>query len=59
MLTVNEMVGETEAPGLEEVSKYGLAWIKLWVESYHPVTDDGPIYNTQADPSAKWRIPGF
>ncbi len=50
--TIDEMAGETEALGLEEVSKYGLAWIKLWVESYNPVTDDGPICNTLVDKSA-------
>ena len=32
--------------------KYGLAWIKLWVESYNKMTDDGPICNELVKASA-------
>ena len=38
--------------GLGPNGKYGLAWIKLWVESYNAQTDDGPICNTLVDKSA-------
>lgn len=33
-------------------AKYGLAWIKLWVENYNEQTDDGPICNELVTRSA-------
>ena len=33
-------------------AKYGLAWIKLWVESYNKMTDDGPICKELVNKSA-------
>ena len=50
--TVDAMASEAEALGLDENGKYALAWIKLWVNSYNAVTDDGPICNTLVDASA-------
>ena len=38
--------------GLGENGAYALAWIKLWVESYAAVEDDGPICNTLVQSSA-------
>lgn len=33
-------------------AKYGLAWTKLWVNSYNAVSDDGPICKALVDESA-------
>ena len=41
--TIDAMASEAKDLGLGENGKYGLAWIKLWVESYSAQTDDGPI----------------
>lgn len=38
--------------GLGENGAYALAWIKLWVESYNPMDDDGPICNQLVSKSA-------
>jgi hypothetical protein len=38
--------------GLGENGKYGLAWVKLWVENYNEETDDGPICNILVSDSA-------
>lgn len=43
--TVDAMEQEAKNLGLGADGKYALAWIKLWVESYNAVTDDGPICN--------------
>ena len=50
---VQEVAGDAADFGLCENGKYGLAWIKLWVESYNAQTDDGPICNTLVSKSAK------
>ncbi len=50
--TVDAMEKEAADLGLDENGKYALAWIKLWVNSYNAVTDDGPICNTLVDSSA-------
>ena len=50
--TVDAMAKDAEELGLGENGKYALAWIKLWVNSYNAVTDDGPICNTLVDASA-------
>lgn len=50
--TVDAMAKDAEELGLGENGKYALAWIKLWVNSYNAVTDDGPICNTLVDSSA-------
>ncbi|MBQ3419815.1 MAG: hypothetical protein IJH31_06750 [Erysipelotrichaceae bacterium] len=50
--TVDAMAKEAADLGLDENGKYALAWIKLWVNSYNAVTDDGPICNTLVDASA-------
>ncbi len=50
---IEEMAAEAADLGLGENGKYGLAWIKLWVESYNAQTDDGPICKTLVDKSAK------
>ena len=41
--TVDAMATDAKELGLGENGKYALAWIKLWVESYNAMTDDGPI----------------
>jgi len=51
--TVDAMAKDAKDLGLDENGKYGLAWIKLWVESYNAQTDDGPICNVLVDASAK------
>lgn len=51
--TVDKMASDAKDLGLDANGKYALAWIKLWVESYNAVTDDGPICNTLVDVSAK------
>ena len=50
--TIDEMARDAADLGLGENGKYGLAWIKLWVESYQAQTDDGPICNILVDKSA-------
>ncbi len=51
--TIDSVAKDAEELGLGENGKYGLAWIKLWVNSYNAVTDDGPICNTLVDKSAE------
>lgn len=51
--TVDAMAKDAKDLGLDANGKYGLAWIKLWVESYNAQTDDGPICNVLVDSSAK------
>ena len=43
---IDELQEDAADLGLGENGAYGLAWIKLWVESYAAVEDDGPICNT-------------
>ena len=50
--TIDAMEKEAKELGLGENGKYSLAWIKLWVNSYNAVTDDGPICNILVDKSA-------
>lgn len=49
---IDAMASEAADLGLGADGKYGLAWIKLWVESYNAQTDDGPICKTLVDKSA-------
>ena len=49
---IKEMEGEAKGLGLGEHGAYGLAYIKLWVESYNAQTDDGPICNTLTNKTA-------
>lgn len=51
--TIDAMKKEAAELGLGANGAYGLAWIKLWVESYIEQTDDGPICNVLVDKSAK------
>ena len=51
--TIDEVAADAEDLGLGENGKYALAWIKRWVESYNPQTDDGPICNTLVSETAK------
>ena len=50
--TIDEEETDAKDLGLGENGKYALAWIKLWVGSYNPQTDDGPICNTLVTDSA-------
>ena len=50
--TIDEVAGDASDIGLGANGKYGLAWVKLWVESYNAQTDDGPICNTLVASSA-------
>jgi len=50
--TIDAVAKDATDLGLGENGKYALAWIKLWVNSYTAVTDDGPICNTLVDKSA-------
>ena len=50
--TIDEMEQTAKEFNLGENGKYALAWIKLWVGSYNPVEDDGPICNNLTDASA-------
>ncbi len=50
--TIKAVEQDAKDFGLGENGKYGLAWIKLWVESYNAQTDDGPICNTLVSQSA-------
>ena len=49
---IEEMQVDAEDLGLGENGAYALAWIKLWVESYAAMEDDGPICNTLVTDSA-------
>lgn len=49
---VNEVAQDAKDLGLDDNGKYALAWIKMWVNSYNAVSDDGPICNTLVDKSA-------
>ena len=49
---IEAMKTEAADLGLGENGCYGLAWIKLWVENYMAVEDDGPICNTLVQASA-------
>lgn len=49
---VNEVAQDAKDLGLDDNGKYALAWIKMWVNSYNAVSDDGPICNTLVDASA-------
>lgn len=50
--TIDEVSQDAKDLGLGADGMYGLAWIKLWVESYNAQTDDGPICNTLVASSA-------
>lgn len=51
--TINECDKLASNFGLESKNaKYGLAYIKLWVENYNEETDDGPICNAIVKSSA-------
>ena len=50
--TIDAVAVDATDLGLGENGKYALAWIKLWVNSYNAVTDDGPICNTLVTKSA-------
>ena len=49
---IDELAVDAEDLGLDENGAYALAWIKLWVESYAAVEDDGPICNTLVQKTA-------
>ena len=49
---IESLEGDAKELGLGENGAYALAWIKLWVESYMAVEDDGPICNTLVSSSA-------
>lgn len=50
--TIDAMAKDAKDLGLDANGKYALAWIKLWVNSYNAVTDDGPICNELVKKSA-------
>lgn len=50
--TVDAMAKDAKDLGLDANGKYALAWIKLWVNSYNAITDDGPICNELVKKSA-------
>ena len=50
---IDSLAADAKDFGLDENGKYALAWIKLWVENYNAVEDDGPICNNLVDVSAK------
>lgn len=51
--TIEAMQKEAKELGLEaENAAYGLAWVKLWIEQFNEVTDDGPICNQLVTKSA-------
>ena len=50
--TIDAVESDAKDLGLGENGKYALAWIKLWVNSYNAVTDDGPICETLVKKSA-------
>ena len=49
---IESLDGDAKELGLGANGAYALAWIKLWVESYMAVEDDGPICNTLVSSSA-------
>ncbi|MBQ6078287.1 MAG: hypothetical protein IJK88_09310 [Clostridia bacterium] len=49
---IEAMEADAKELGLGANGAYALAWIKLWVESYMAVEDDGPICNTLVSSSA-------
>ena len=49
---IDELKADAEDLGLDENGAYALAWIKLWMDSYQAVEDDGPICNTLVQASA-------
>ncbi len=49
---IESLEADAKDLGLGENGAYALAWIKLWVESYMAVEDDGPICNTLVSSSA-------
>ncbi|MBR2643810.1 MAG: hypothetical protein IKD54_00800 [Clostridia bacterium] len=49
---IESLEGDAKELGLGANGAYALAWIKLWVESYMAVEDDGPICNTLVSSSA-------
>jgi hypothetical protein len=50
--TIKAVEADAKDLGLGTNGKYGLAWIKLWVNSYNVQTDDGPICNVLTSKSA-------
>ena len=50
--TIDAVASDAKDLGLDANGKYALAWIKLWVESYNAVSDDGPICNNLVQASA-------
>ena len=49
---IDKVAQDAENLGLGKNGKYGLAWVKLWVESYNAEVDDSTIINLLADSSA-------
>lgn len=49
---IESVEADAKELGLGANGAYALAWIKLWVESYMAVEDDGPICNTLVTNSA-------
>jgi hypothetical protein len=49
---IDSLEADAKDLGLGANGAYALAWIKLWVESYAAVEDDGPICNTLVQNSA-------
>ena len=49
---IESLEADAKELGLGANGAYALAWIKLWVESYMAVEDDGPICNTLVTNSA-------
>ena len=49
---IESLEADAKDLGLGANGAYALAWIKLWVESYAAVEDDGPICNTLVQNSA-------
>ena len=49
---IESLEADAKDLGLGANGAYALAWIKLWVESYMAVEDDGPICNTLVSASA-------
>ena len=49
---IESLEADAKDLGLGANGAYALAWIKLWVESYMAVEDDGPICNTLVSSSA-------
>ena len=49
---IESLEADAKDLGLGANGAYALAWIKLWVENYMAVEDDGPICNTLVSASA-------